>query len=168
VPGTGTGHTVPCRSRAVFKRAVFVPAQRAEPIWTSITTACGHANAPRPWPCLALRLRTCMDGDALDHPHSSNFISSFKTEYVILLIQVISFIFTSLVSIILYTSILSQQLSGGTHTSASPYHLPPPHLARSALPLPGFRRDGELEVAGLPNAGRWRQIRRRPWGSASP
>jgi hypothetical protein len=34
VPGTGTGQTVPCRSRAVFKRAVFVPAQRSEPIWT--------------------------------------------------------------------------------------------------------------------------------------
>jgi hypothetical protein len=34
VPGTGTGQTVPCRSRAVFKRAVFVPAQRA-----SITVA---------------------------------------------------------------------------------------------------------------------------------
>jgi hypothetical protein len=36
VPGTDTGQTVPCPSRAVFKRAVFVPAQRAEPIWTSI------------------------------------------------------------------------------------------------------------------------------------
>jgi hypothetical protein len=35
VPGTDTGQTVPCRSRAVCKCAVFVPAQRAEPIWTS-------------------------------------------------------------------------------------------------------------------------------------
>jgi hypothetical protein len=40
------------------------------------------------------------------------------------------------------------------HPSLSPHHLPScPHLARSALPLPCFRRDDELEVAGLPGAG---------------
>jgi hypothetical protein len=38
MPGTDTGQTVSCRSRAVFKRAVFVLAQRAEPIWISIVT----------------------------------------------------------------------------------------------------------------------------------
>jgi hypothetical protein len=39
VPGTGTGQAGPCRSWVVFKRAVSVPAQRAEPIWTSILVA---------------------------------------------------------------------------------------------------------------------------------
>jgi hypothetical protein len=36
VPGPSTGQAGPFRSRAVFYRAVFVPARWAEPVWPSI------------------------------------------------------------------------------------------------------------------------------------
>jgi hypothetical protein len=47
--------------------------------------------------------------DSLDPPHSWTFISSFKTEYVVLVIEILYFILTSSASVILYILTSSQQ-----------------------------------------------------------
>jgi hypothetical protein len=46
VPGPSTGQAGPFRSRAVFYRAVFVPARWAEPVWPSIEYTGWAQNAP--------------------------------------------------------------------------------------------------------------------------
>jgi hypothetical protein len=67
----------------------------------------------------------------LDHPHRSSSISYFKTEYSILIINILSFIFTSPAFVILYFSPSSKLPTRGAHRSFSPhpsfpYRPPPP------------------------------------------
>jgi hypothetical protein len=63
-----------------------------------------------------------------NHPHSSSFISSFKTEYSYPHNKILSFIFTSPTSIILYTSLLpNYQLAGPTRQPPSPFISQPTH-----------------------------------------
>jgi hypothetical protein len=70
----------------------------------------------------------------LDHPHSSSSISSFKTEYYILVIKILSFIFTSLAFIILYISFHPNNWS---HTDTlSPSLLTPPTSILLLAPPP--------------------------------
>jgi hypothetical protein len=51
----------------------------------------------------------------LDHPHSSHFIFSSKTEYTYLDSKILSFISTSPTSILLHISPSSQQPTHMTH-----------------------------------------------------
>jgi hypothetical protein len=105
---------------------------------------------------------------------------SFKTEYTTIPIQILSFIFPSPASIILYIPILSQLLSGGTHMSTSTllyhpttYPLPSPRSFRLASPLLLLPRRSSLSLRSLPRSttARRREARRgragggRRWGA---
>jgi hypothetical protein len=76
---------------------------------------------------------------------------SFKTEYTTVPIQILSFIFPSPASIILYIPILSQLLSGGTHMSTSTllYHPTTYPLPRTSL-LPPCLSPASSSPALLP------------------
>jgi hypothetical protein len=63
----------------------------------------------------------------LDHPHSCYFKTSFKTEYSVLVIEILSFIFTSLASIFIHISPSSQQPLGPTHIFYTPTPSPSSH-----------------------------------------
>jgi hypothetical protein len=82
---------------------------------------------------------------ALEHPHSSSFISSFNTKYSYLLSEIHSFISTSPAFVILYISPSSQLPTRGTHLSfsppSSPTHSP---LSHPVIPteLPLLSKDG--------------------------
>jgi hypothetical protein len=70
----------------------------------------------------------------LDHPHSCYFKTSFKIEYSFLVIEILSFIFTSLASIFLHISPSPQQPLGPTHIFYTPTPSPSPHPLSLSLP----------------------------------
>jgi hypothetical protein len=82
----------------------------------------------------------------LDYPHSSSFTSLFKTEYDVLAIKILSFIYSFPAPIFLYISPLSQlPHSWGPHVILTPTYPPPSHFApfvcfspapSSPVPLP--------------------------------
>jgi hypothetical protein len=73
--------------------------------------------------------------EVLDHPHSSYFKTSFRTEYFVLLIEILSFIFISHAPIFLDISTPSQlPLVGPTR---QPYL--PPHPPHSSPPIATVR-----------------------------
>jgi hypothetical protein len=77
----------------------------------------------------------------LDYPHSSSFISLFKTEYDVLAIKILSFIYSFPAPIFLYISPLSQlPRSWGPHVILTPTYPPPSHFAPFICfsPAPSF------------------------------
>jgi hypothetical protein len=71
----------------------------------------------------------------LDHPHSSSFIFSFKTEYSSLVIHILSLIQLSPALVILYFSPLSQLPAHGPTCQALILFNTPPPLSHPPNPL---------------------------------
>jgi hypothetical protein len=89
---------------------------------------------PVAYPALRVNQHTRNRRSALDHPHSSSFIPSFKMEYSCLVSEIPTFIFTSPAFIIIYFSPSSKLPTRGTHSSFSP-HLFPTTPSHPPIPL---------------------------------
>jgi hypothetical protein len=85
---------------------------------------------------LSVKKTLCCKLSDWDHPHLWNFKISFKTKYSVLVIEILSFIFTSPTPIFFYLSRSSQQPCAGPTHHHLPFFFPsPPPLPPTPRPL---------------------------------